>query len=339
VLALFTALHLLVDGICGAALAVYAVEEPFLAPIMYYFGLYNAFAFGTQWLTGLVLDKKRIWIRGAFVFSLLMLALGTVTSFGIAGQAVLLGIGNSVFHVAAGSYVLQRYQTYKELGLFVSSGAIGLALGLNLIIGPYPFLLAGAVLTVVVTRQLLREDFFFRPEAETRRPAGQESGPTVQERFSAGTGICLLLLLGCIVLRGMGSGGMHSPYIMLFPCMLAFGKVLGGLLCDFAGYKRTILVIFLMGFVALQSDAIILRILLVLAFNMTMPLTLRLVHWCNPRYPGMMFGLAAGCLLPGVYYHGFSLVPQAMIVLQFLCLAAAGYLLRNKNANPADKKE
>jgi len=58
-----------------------------------------------------------------------------------------------------------------------------------------------------------------------------------------------------------------------------------------------------------------------------MPLTLRLVHWCNPRYPGMMFGLAAGCLLPGVFFKGFSLPPQAMAVLQFLSLAAAGRLL------------
>ena len=67
---------------------------------------------------------------------------------------------------------------------------------------------------------------------------------------------------------------------------------------------------------------------MILAFNMTMPLTLRLVHWCKPRYPGMMFGLAAGCLLPGVFYKGFSIPPQGMAVLQFLCLAAAGWLLR-----------
>jgi hypothetical protein len=44
----------------------------------------------------------------------------------------------------------------------------------------------------------------------------------------------------------------------------------------------------------------------------------------------MMFGLAAGCLLPGVFFKGFSIPPQAMAVLQFLCLTAAGWLLREK---------
>ena len=150
-LAIFTVLHFLVDGICAAAMAAYAVQEPLLAPIVYYFGLYNAIAFGTQWLTGWLFDKKESWIRYAFLFVLLTLGLGTQSALGIRTQTLLLGIGNSVFHVAAGSLVLRRYTTYKELGIFVSSGAVGLALGLNCIVGPYPFLFACAVLCAVVT--------------------------------------------------------------------------------------------------------------------------------------------------------------------------------------------
>ena len=123
-LAIFTVLHFLVDGICAAAMAAYAVKEPLLASIVYYFGLYNAIAFGTQWLTGWLFDKKENWIRYAFLFVLLTLGLGTQSALGIQTQTLLLGIGNSVFHVAAGSLVLRRYTTYKELGIFVSSGAV-----------------------------------------------------------------------------------------------------------------------------------------------------------------------------------------------------------------------
>ena len=130
------------------------------------------------------------------------------------------------------------------------------------------------------------------------------------------------------MLRGFGSGGAASPYVMLFPCVFAAGKALGGIVCDRAGYPKTILFIFLLSFFALQLSGLLAAVLLVLAFNMTMPLTLRLVHWCTPRYPGLMFGLAAGCLLPGVFYKGFSIPPQGMAVLQFLCLAAAGWLLQ-----------
>ncbi len=314
-LAIFTALHFLVDGICAAAMAAYAVQEPSLAPIVYYFGLYNAIAFGTQWLTGWIFDKKENWIRYAFLFVLVTLGTGTQAALGIKAQTLLLGTGNSVFHVAAGSLVLRRYTTYKELGIFVSSGAVGLALGLNCIVGTYPFLLACAVLCVMVTYRLWHTEI---PEAVTVQ--------TVPRHWLAG--ICLVLLLGCIVLRGFGSGSAASTYVMLFPCVFAAGKALGGIICDRAGYRNTILFIFLLSFIALQLSGLVASVLLVLAFNMTMPLTLRLVHWCKPRYPGMMFGLAAGCLLPGVFYKGFSIPSQGMAVLQFLCLAAAGWLLR-----------
>ena len=81
-LAIFTVLHFLVDGICAAAMAAYAVQEPLLAPIVYYFGLYNAIAFGTQWLTGWLFDKKENWIRYAFLFVLLTLGLGTQSALG-----------------------------------------------------------------------------------------------------------------------------------------------------------------------------------------------------------------------------------------------------------------
>ena len=326
-LAIFTALHFLVDGICAAAMAAYAVQEPLLAPIVYYFGLYNAIAFGTQWLTGWFFDKKENWIRYAFLFVLVTLGLGTQAALGIKAQTLLLGIGNSVFHVAAGSLVLRRYKTYKELGIFVSSGAIGLALGLNCIVGAYPFLFACAVLCAVATHQLWRREI---PEAVAVQTISLDY-PGENRPDALG---CLILLLGCIVLRGFGSGDAASPYVMLFPCVFAAGKALGGIVCDRAGYRNTILGIFLLSFLALQLSGLVAAVLLVLAFNMTMPLTLRLVHWCNPRYPGMMFGLAAGCLLPGVFYKGFSIPPQAMAVLQFLCLAAAGWLLRNSTEKP-----
>ena len=323
-LAYFTALHFLVDGICAAAMAAYAVQEPLLAPIVYYFGLYNGIAFGTQWLTGWLLDKKEQWIRYAFLFVLVTLGAGTQSALGIKAQTVLLGLGNSVFHVAAGSLVLRHYTTYKELGIFVSSGAVGLALGLNCIVGPYPFLLACAVLSVFITYCMWHADAGVFVQTDD----GNSNEPDASLNLFTGTG--LILLLGCVVLRGFSGGSAASPYVMLFPCVFAAGKALGGIVCDKAGYRKTILFIFLLCFAALQLSGLAASVLLVLAFNMTMPLTLRLVHWCNPRYPGMMFGLAAGCLLPGVFFKGFSIPPQAMAVLQFLCLAAAGCLLRKK---------
>ena len=60
---------------------------------------------------------------------------------------------------------------------------------------------------------------------------------------------------------------------------------------------------------------------------MTMPLTLRLLQKIFPDYPGLMFGLAAGCLVPGYFLKEyFAVSPYVMTVIQFLSLFAAGLI-------------
>lgn len=314
---LYTLQHFAVDGICGATLAAYAVNEPYLEPIIYYFGLYNLIAFGTQFLIGYLLDKKSNFLPPAPIISLALLTLGTFSGLGILNQVVLIGLGNSLFHVAIGSVVLRRYDTYKELGIFVSSGAIGLALGLNLFVDEKIFVLIYAVATAIIFRRNLIREQIDAPELSRKKI------PALPWNVA---GICVILLLGCVVLRSFGGGNSSAEYVMLFPCIFAAGKILGGICCDRIGYKNTIGLIFIVGFLSLQWSGLIAAVILTLTFNMTMPLTLRLVHWCNPNYPGLMFGLAAGCLLPGVFAENVNVVPQAMIVIQFLSLFVAGTL-------------
>ena len=328
-LSLLTILHLLVDGVCGATLAVYALSEPRMAPIIYYFGLYTLIAFGGQGLAGWCLDMRPRWLRPALALAAVLLALGSIANLGITLQAVLLGVGNCLFHVAGGSYVLRAYNTYAQLGLFVCSGAIGLGLGLNSIVSVPIFVVATLFFTALLLWQM-----HSMPELSISQnvslPQADASKLTL---FS-----CALVLFLCIVLRGFGSGALNSELVMLLPCTLAVGKLLGGLVCDRIGYKKTILLIFLLGFVALQLQGLAPTLAFVLVCNMTMPLTLRLVHWYKPQYPGLMFGLAASCLVPGALYKELLNLPVgAILVLQFLSLAFAGYyLLRNKEAKHAD---
>ena len=317
---LYTLQHFAVDGICGATLAAYAVKEVYLEPIIYYFGLYNLIAFGSQFLVGYLLDKKINLLPYAPIISLVLLGAGTISELGILNQVVLLGLGNSIFHVSVGSVVLRQYDTYKEPGIFVSSGAIGLALGINLFVDEKIFLLIYAAVTAIAYRRFINKQVDIPESNEV------SSLPLITACA------CVILLLGCVVLRSFGGGGNSTEYVMLFPCVFAIGKILGGLCCDRIGYKNTIGLIFIVGFLSLQWSGLIPTVILTLVFNMTMPLTLRLVHWCNPNYPGMMFGLAAGCLLPGVFLENFSVVPQAMIVIQFLSLFVAGSLFNRARA-------
>ena len=318
ILFFYTLQHLAVDGICGAALAAYAVGEIYFEPIIFYFGMYNLIAFGLQAAAGFFLDKHPNFLRAAFILSLLSLGIGTLPAIGIFAQVIFLGVGNCIFHVTAGSIVLQKFTGYKELGLFVSSGAIGLALGLNQLVSAPIFLIANAALTVL---------------AITTFETPTTARISISKKVSAPITFCAILLLSCVIMRGFGGGGNSSEYIMLFPIVFAAGKFLGGVCCDKIGWQNTILLIFILGFASLQFEGLAPLILLTLTFNMTMPLTLRLLHACNPKFPGLMFGLAAGCLLPGVFFkENFTIAVQAMVVIQFLILLAAWKIFNNRAA-------
>ncbi len=364
ILPALTLAHFCVDGVCGAALAAYAFDEPYLEPIVYYFGLYNLIAFGGQWCAGWFFDERPRTVLPALVVAAVFLAVGLVSSLPVWLWAAALGVGNCVFHAAAGGLVLRRYENFGPPGIFVSGGAVGLGLGLGGFCPAWLFFVLYVAAAVFVLshcntclpspmgrgdREAVGEVFANDYETSSVSPSGcQETcrwhvsprrgrqdfvnyNAASNNNSSLPTGkvfACGLALLLCVVLRGFGGGGVSGAPVLLFPCVFALGKAAGGVLCDRVGYRKTILAIFLLGFFALQGEGLIFALLLAFAFNLTMPLTLRLLHRCAPARPGLMFGLAAGCLLPGAFYPGAVFVPaSAMIVLQFLCLWLAGRVL------------
>ena len=127
-------LHFLVDGLCLCCL--YLIAFPFSFPrLTGIFVVYNVLAFLTQPLTGLLADRMRDrhWMLLAAV--VLLLAAVMMVTFGLpfAGYLapVLLGLGNSLFHVWGGKQVvLKAGNDMRALGLFVSTGAFGLAVAM-----------------------------------------------------------------------------------------------------------------------------------------------------------------------------------------------------------------
>ena len=326
-LAALTLAHFCVDGVCGAALAAYAVDEPYLDPIVYYFGLYNLIAFGGQWFAGWLFDKCPRMVLPALFFAAALLGGGLVSSLPVGVWVCCLGAGNCVFHAAAGGFVLRRYEKFAAPGIFVSGGAVGLGLGLGGFCPAWIFFAAYMAAVIFIAKS----DYVFK---ETDCDAREESFVSLPALWG-----CAVLLLFCVVLRGFGGGGSAGAPALLFPCVFALGKASGGVLCDRIGYRQTILAVFLLGFFALQGEGLLFVLLLTFAFNMTMPLTLRLLHRCAPACPGLMFGLAAGCLLPGAFYPGAVFIPAAaMIVLQFLCLWLAGRVLFHEKGREASAR-
>ena len=331
-LLLSTCMHFSVDGISAAALMAGSNLILSYDEIVFCFCIYNLIAFGTQFLAGLFLDQKPTLVRQTLIVSCLLLTLGSLTVFGLQLQAIFLGMGNCLFHVALGRLILRWYDSCKQLGIFVSSGAIGLGLGLAELVPTWIFLvlyLGQVVIFLTKTTQaFLDESAPLAKTSDTEACSNTQSTPDTSRLTLVSVAILLLL---CVVVRGFG-GSNNSDYLLLFPCTFALGKILGGISVDTLGYRRTILLIFGLSFLALQWEGLLPTIILVLSFNMTMPLTLRLLHFCNPTKPGLMFGLAAGCLLPGFFFMGYF-VPdvRAMAVGQFLILFIAGYFVRSRN--------
>ena len=116
--------HLLVDAVCAAAVLGGPTETLLQAAM-----IYNSFAFSTQCLVGLVTDRMGRCAR-ITPLACLWVALAGLLPLPWAARAAIIGLGNSLFHVAAGTVTLEDSGgKAAPLGLFVAPGALGVFLG------------------------------------------------------------------------------------------------------------------------------------------------------------------------------------------------------------------
>lgn len=127
-LALFTIIHPLVDA-CSVSVLVAGGMS--LERII----VYNAAAFALQLPFGMVMDAFPRFNRICFfVGTGLTVSAAAVAIFAVGGWGVLVaaGVGNALFHLTAGKHVLETYKgSPGPAGLFISTGALGLAAGLT----------------------------------------------------------------------------------------------------------------------------------------------------------------------------------------------------------------
>ena len=135
-LPLFTILHPLVDACSVTVLVVGGMPwQRVLA--------YNALAFALQFPLGVALDARPQLVKGAFVASLALtlLGVGLCACGGALGTTrptewaalALACVGNALFHLSAGKTVLDAYEGKGgPIGLFISTGALGLFAGMKL---------------------------------------------------------------------------------------------------------------------------------------------------------------------------------------------------------------
>lgn len=292
--------HLLVDGVCLAALfGAGADTSQLMTAVM----LYNTLAFTTQCLVGLWTDHTGL-SKKAEPLSMLLVAAGYFLPAPLLVRVAMIGLGNSCFHVCGGTVTLEQSRGKSSpLGVFVAPGAIGVLLGRS-----FPKL--GHMLAALLILFAAAIFFAYRKDGDRKAPAGPEAGKTCalpDYRGDAFPGMAAALLTAAVAVRAIGGSCAEFPWntgVATAAAMTLFvfaGKTAGGFLCDRIGAVKSSAVsilpaALLAAFLGANMPASLLGQFLL---NLSMPVTLWLLYKLMPKEPGLAFGLAASALWPG----------------------------------------
>ena len=330
--------HFLVDGLCICSMFLLAEiygdrfgaygDRVSIGAIL----TYNVLAFVSQPLTGMMADrmKARHWL---LIASSLLLTLAVACASLIQtlmamspnlmwdglGEwllilvAVLLGAGNSLFHVWGGKQmVVMTGNDMRALGVFVSTGVLGLAIGL---VCRSWLLLYGLLLAyVAVAIVYMRSDGLSRSvECGVRSEntlGGISCGRSILTPHSTlltPRVILLVLALMLFVCCRSFVGEVFSreitktqDLILLIAVGSMLGKMAGGWIARWIGIWKSLAVILAgVALCIVFGDFETVLLVGIFLMNCTMPITLYLANILLPRCEGLAFGLLAAALIPG----------------------------------------
>ena len=339
--AMYSLLHMLVDGVCALAMfGHFFIDENGHFSML----LYNFCAFALQmplgtWLDLLVLQNTHKKEQLAFVFAVSGVLLTIVGAF---LHPVVLGIGNALFHIGGGVGTIQE-DTAKSwqgrgLGVFVAPGAFGLYIGTVIGKGSYRLtgmVVAVAVLLIVVVGTVLllkTQKLSFSRKWHEKDAAEMRSG-------KGKTGQVLLLATCCflvVVLRSYIGMAVAFPWkqVPVLGCIsvlaVVAGKVAGGFIAAGFGYAKTaVITLFIASIGYIGLDWAPLGLVALFFFNMTMPMTLYLLIRTLKQLPGFSFGLLTFGLFLGFLpaYFAWELPWKGQVLGPIGCVVSMILLL------------
>jgi len=304
---LAAALHFCVDGLCLCCLylATTGIQD-----LLKYFVVYNVLAFLTQPLTGMLADriKQRHWLLLASIIMLILAVIETVcviefcsaaSVFMLLVLSVLLGIGNSLFHVWGGKETaVSTGNDIRALGMFVSTGAFGLAVGSVFLSHALMFCLLIGI--CIMALAYLRID--------TAKPIDTTEVDIESKEYSKLLVWAVLILIMLIVAGRSFLGESFTGVIdktpmvvLLIGALTMIGKMAGGWLVKWMGMVTSIILIVAGVIICLvtKGNHICIALAGLFLVNCTMPITL---YWANVMLKGregLAFGLLAASLIPG----------------------------------------
>lgn len=289
-MAVYTLSHLSVDFAC----AFFVMRQAGAAQGLICILVYNFCAFALQLPLGLLADvinkNKLLAALGIALVAIAPLFEGSALAL-----CIIVGMGNALFHVGGGLDTLNDSKSKSgRLGVFVSSGAVGLYLG-SLGLGSLEPLWVSLILILLAVSILL-----------LCGPVQAQNAPFKMEGLPRRGSVALALLFLVVVLRSFV--GLSTPFDwrqgLLVPIGVlctALGKAAGGFAADRWGEIRVCLVAMTLAALlfALGSNPVC-GCLALFFFNMTMPITLSATARLLKNAKGFSFGLLTLALFLGL---------------------------------------
>lgn len=305
-----SAMHFIVDGLCLCCLYMMASSLS-MSSLLDVFILYNVLAFLTQPLTGMWADnlERRHWmlLLSVVLLTMAVLAASVVitigeewsSGMGVMLVATLLGMGNSLFHVWGGQQTaVKTGNDIRALGVFVSTGALGLSVGMLFCSWAllYLLLLSFCVLSIVYV------------QFDERGSGVSPVSASPAHRFSRlMVWVSVIVLMLIVLFRSFVGGSLTTGMVKSSTVVLAIGavsmlgKIAGGWLARYLGIIKSMLFV-LIGVVAcifVPDAGMAILLIGLFLINCTMPVTLYLANVVMRGREGLAFGLLAAALIPG----------------------------------------
>lgn len=307
---ILTALHMTVDGLCACSLFS-LVPSLGASTIAGLFWLYNCLAFLTQPFVGLFLDKMGVR-TSAFVLSIILLMSGGLLDLIRISEimqinpyliAVLIGMGNSIFHIYGGKYVTEfSGNSMRHLGIFVSTGAFGLYVGQRgaCVYGMIAIMLIMLLLSLLMVRN--QKHSYSSVRGYRSSTVGYRLDSTLQYSLPLFAFVLLIVFFRSFLGKMIPPETKFIEYFALSACILAVvGKATGSIIAEMFGVGRALFitlmlagVFFMLGYYELEY-----LLAMILFINFSMPITLHIANRCFPRHQGFAFGMLAAFLIPG----------------------------------------
>ncbi len=344
----YTAAHFLVDFACGYILyAMYTADAIAAETVAILFILYNLLAFATQHLFGMIADALKSNGRVFAVIGIALTAIGLAVGENAPALTVsLVGLGNASFHVGGGIDSLTQSNGMTRAGIFVSSGALGIALGCKfgekLLLTPYHYILLLAFAGVAVWLNCKGDRLIIEePDGDRSKISGKT--------FISASLPALLILIFAVLIRSYAGFAAARPESdsSLLPLIIAAaafaGKFAGGIFADLFGARRmgTLSLLLCVPLFYLGAESNLFFLAGTFLFNIAMPITLVGAARKLPGHEGFVFGLTTLALFLGYFINTLKPIESdtAVIIIPLLSLiAAVGVFLTTDDIIPKAKK-